>query len=527
MNVLNVTFTIVSHTLILMLARVFSCAVIGLEGVIVEVEVDTAQGLPGMDIVGLPDAAVQESKQRVMAAIKNAGYPYPRDRLTVNLAPASVRKEGPSYDLPIALGVLACMEMLPSGFFDEGIIVGELSLDGSVRHVRGVLPMAAIAKEEGYQRIFVPQADAAEAALIPGLEVIPVGSLADLAGYIQGRCSIPPQSPTETGSAEAWVLTDFEEVKGQEHVKRSLEVAAAGGHNVLMIGPPGAGKTLLARALPAILPDMTIEESLDVTRIYSISDMLPQDVPLIQTRPFRAPHHTISHAGLVGGGNWPHPGEVSLAHRGVLFLDELPEFGKHVLEVLRQPLEDKHVTISRAKGSLTFPANFQLVAAMNPCPCGYYGDLAKPCTCSQSMITTYQKRISGPLLDRIDIHVQVPRVDYEKLSDERFGESSEAIRGRVEAAREIQRNRFAASDAVEKGIYCNSDMRNSDIRVHCKLDETSQNLMRAAMQQMHLSARAYHRILKLARTIADLASAENITATHLAEALQYRPQLFL
>ena len=508
-----------------MLARVFSCAVIGLEGVIVEVEVDTAQGLPGMDIVGLPDAAVQESKQRVMAAIKNAGFPYPRKRLTINLAPASVRKEGPSYDLPIALGVLACMEMIPHELLRQSLVVGELSLDGGVRHVRGVLPMAAIAKEQGYRRILVPEVDAAEAALIPELEVIPVKSLADLTKFLQGKMRIQPQPPTSPESREAWVQTDFKEIKGQEHVKRSLEVAAAGGHNVLMIGPPGAGKTLLARALPAILPTMTIEESLDVTRIYSIADMLPPGVPLIQTRPFRSPHHTISHAGLVGGGNWPHPGEVSLAHRGVLFLDELPEFGKHVLEVLRQPLEDKHVTISRARGSLTFPANFQLVAAMNPCPCGYYGDSVKPCTCSQSVITTYQKRISGPLLDRIDIHVQVPRVDYGKLSDERYGETSERIRERVETAREIQRARFKATEAADQGIFCNADMRNADLRMHCKLDEKCQNLMRAAMQQMHLSARAYHRIIKLARTIADLAFSEEITPTHIAEALQYRPQI--
>ena len=489
-----------------MLARVYSCAVIGLEGVIVEVEVDTSQGLPGMDIVGLPDAAVQESRQRVLAAIKNAGYPYPRSRLTINLAPASVRKEGPAYDLPIALGILACMEMISANALDDGLVVGELSLDSSVRHVRGVLPMAAIAREQGFKRIFVPKVDAGEAALIPGLEVIPVDSLEELASYFQNRTTIPPQPPTQPGSSAAWALTDFREVKGQEHVKRSLEVAAAGGHNLLMIGPPGAGKTLLARALPGILPAMTIDEALDVTRIYSICDMLPADIPLIQTRPFRTPHHTISHAGLVGGGNWPHPGEVSLAHRGVLFLDELPEFGRNVLEVLRQPLEDKYVTISRARGSLTFPANFQMVAAMNPCPCGYYGDSQKPCTCSQSAITTYQKRISGPLLDRIDMHVQVPR---------------------VEAAREHQRQRFSQGKEMQKSVLCNADMRNADIRKYCALDNDCQNLMKAAMQQMHLSARAYYRIFKLARTIADLAGAENIDNTHLAEALQYRPQVII
>ena len=510
-----------------MLARIYSCAVIGLEGVVVEVEVDTAQGLPGMDIVGLPDAAVQESRQRVLAAIKNAEFPYPRSRLTINLAPASVRKEGPSYDLPIALGILACMGMIPAQRLENGLVVGELSLDNSVRHVRGVLPMAAIAREQGFERIFVPQCDAAEAALIPRLEVIPVESLSELAAFLQNRTDIAPQPPTQFEGGPAWALTDFREVKGQEHVKRSLEVAAAGGHNVLMIGPPGAGKTLLARALPGILPSMSVDECLDVTRIYSISDLLPPDVPLIQTRPFRAPHHTISHAGLVGGGNWPHPGEVSLAHRGVLFLDELPEFGRNVLEVLRQPLEDKHVTISRARGSLTFPANFQMVAAMNPCPCGYYGDPQRPCTCSQSAITTYQKRISGPLLDRIDMHVTVPRVDYDKLSDQRYGEPSTVIQARVEAAREIQRRRFEAGEESPAGVLCNADMRNADIRKYCALDTECQNLLRAAVQQLQLSARAYHRVLKLARTIADLANSEDIRNTHLAEALQYRPQVML
>ncbi|HML40875.1 MAG TPA: YifB family Mg chelatase-like AAA ATPase [Bellilinea sp.] len=502
-----------------MLACIHSCAVIGLDGVIVEVEVDTGQGLPAIIIVGLPDMAVQESRERVQMAIKNAGLFFPRKRVTVNLAPAAVRKEGPAYDLPIALGVLVATEQIPPAALESTLVVGELSLDGSVRHVRGVLPMAAVARREGYQRIFVPQVDAAEAALIPDLEVIPIESLAGLANHLRGFERIEAYPPIVVSDLDVAVQTDFQDIKGQEHVKRALEVAAAGGHNVLMSGPPGAGKTLMARALPAILPKMTIDEALDVTQIYSVADQLPGDIPLVQNRPFRAPHHTISFAGLVGGGNWPHPGEISLAHRGVLFLDELPEFGPRVLEVLRQPVEDKLVTISRAQGSLTFPANFQLVAAMNPCPCGYYGDSLRACTCSPMTVTRYQKRISGPLLDRIDIYIDVPRVDYEKLSDQRVGEPSRVVRARVEAARARQRERLQGS-----GLSCNADMRPAEVRQFCELDETGSNLMRTAMNQFQLSARAYHRILKLARTIADLSGSAVIAPQHLAEALQYRPR---
>jgi magnesium chelatase family protein len=431
--------------------------------------------------------------------------------------------------------------LLPSGCLADGVVVGELSLEGTVRHSRGVLPMAASARQRGFRRIFVPISDAIEAALIPDIEVYPVSSLADLHLHLTGAKTIKPQAHVQTDSAVGLPGTDFREIKGQEHVKRALEIAAAGGHNVIMVGPPGAGKTLLARAMPGVLPEMSVDEALEVTRIYSVADSLPPEM-LIRARPFRAPHHTISHAGLVGGGNWPHPGEISLAHRGVLFLDELPEFGTRVLEVMRQPIEDKVVTISRAQGSLTFPANFMLVAAMNPCPCGYYGDLLKACTCAPSTVTKYQKRISGPLLDRIDIHVEVPRVEYQKLSDERLGEASDVIRSRVEAARQRQRQRFSGppmkgktndgtgSDGIKADrsraldVLTNADMRVGDIRQHCKLDPAGEALIRAAMGQMNLSARGYHRVLKLARTIADLAGNEKIEATHIAEALQYRPR---
>jgi len=512
-----------------MLSRVFSCAVVGLEGVVIEVEVDFTNGLPGMTIVGLPDAAVQESRERVQTAVKNAGLHFPRHRIVVNLAPAVVRKEGPAYDLPIALGVVILAGYLPQDSIQNSIVVGELSLDGVLRHTRGILPMAAMARANGFKRMFVPEADAPEAALIPDLEIFPVKSLADLYAHLAGRRLLDVYLPSTNPLEPLFTPTDFSEVKGQEHVKRALEVAAAGGHNVLMVGSPGAGKTLLARAMPGILPEMSIEESLDVTRIYSVADQLPAGTPLIRYRPFRAPHHTISHAGLVGGGNIPKPGEISLAHRGVLFLDEFPEFGTRVLEVMRQPMEDKVVTISRAKGSLTFSANFQLIAAMNPCPCGYYGDAQKPCSCAQGLVTKYQKRISGPLLDRIDIHIEVPRVDYEKLSDSRVGESSETIRARVQAARNIQHARFTNSQLPpsQSTVICNADMRVGEIRQHCQLQDEGQSLMRSAMSQLQLSARAYHRILKLSRTIADLAASAEIQSVHLAEALQYRPKIMM
>jgi magnesium chelatase family protein len=480
--------------------------------------------LPAFSIVGLPGSAVRESRERVRAAIKNSGLQFPNKAYTVNLSPADLPKQGPSYDLAIAVGVLAATDQIPLTAIDEAMFIGELSLDGRVCHVKGVMPMAYAAAQAGYHTIYVPAEDAAEAALIQNISVIPVETLGRLVEHLYNLMPISPYTIDLTTMAENATLpdgiVDFADIKGQEAIKRALEIAAAGNHNILMMGSPGVGKSLMARAMPGILPQLTMQEALEVTRIYSVADMLHSDEPLMRNRPFRAPHHTISQAGLVGGGTIPKPGEVSLAHRGLLFLDEIVEYAGKTLEVMRQPIEDKVVTISRARGTVTFPANFLLVAAMNPCPCGYYGDPTHPCTCTPTMINRYQSKLSGPLLDRIDIHIEVPRVEYDKLMDDRRGEPSSAIRARVEQARERQYQRFEKN----AGLFANADMGAGEVQQLCQLVPEAKKVLEMSVRRMQLSARAYHRVLKLSRTIADLAGAQLIEVQHVAEALNYRPQ---
>ena len=511
-----------------MLAKVHACALYGLGGHLVEVQVDfnPRAGLPSFAIVGLPDNAVRESRERVRAAIKNSGMQFPNKAYIVNLSPADLPKHGPVYDLAIAVGVLAATDQIPLNSIENAVFIGELSLDGSVRHVKGVMPMAYAAYQDGCETIYVAVEDAPQASLIgDGAEVIPVESLGQLVEHLYNLNPISPYSAKIIFSADDEKplpdgIVDFADIKGQEHVKRALEIAAGGNHNIRMSGPPGAGKSLMARAMPGILPALTMEEALEVTRIYSVVDMLQSDQPLVRSRPFRAPHHTISQAGLVGGGTIPRPGEVTLSHRGVLFLDEVVEFSTKVLEVLRQPIEDKVVTISRAKGSLTFPANFLLVLAQNPCPCGYHGDLTHACTCTPNMITRYQSKLSGPLLDRIDIHVDVPRVEYDKLMGMERGEDSASIRGRIEGARTRQQERFTN----HPGLFANADMDVSELQQFCILIPEARQLLDISVRKMQLSARAYHRVLKLSRTIADLGCSNGIEVPHVAEAIQYRPK---